>query len=66
MDTLIGRKVDVYSVNGIRYGGVVLRIQDKGDFGELFELGSATDPSYRRLVYVVDRATQVHHRFEEL
>lgn len=58
-DPLIGREVEIHSVSGIPYHGVVVRIEDRGDLGELFELGSVTDPSYHRLVYVVDRPAQI-------
>lgn len=60
-DPLIGVAVEVFSVNGIRYQGIVMSIRDRGEMGELFELGSHEDPSYHRLVYVTDRLVQVHH-----
>lgn len=59
-DPLIGRAVEVFSVNGIRYQGIVVTIRDREDMGELFELGSHEDPTYHRLVYVTDRLVQVH------
>jgi hypothetical protein len=59
---LLGCSVEIKSMNGIAYTGVVNSIRDGGELGELFELGSAQDPNYRRLVYVVDRLTQIRHR----
>jgi hypothetical protein len=59
-EPLIGRTVEIFSVNGIRYDGIVMAIRDRGEMGELFELGSHEDPTYHRLVYVTDRLVQVH------
>ena len=58
-DPLLGRAVEIFSVNGIRYEGVVMSIRDRGEMGELFELGSHDDPTYHRLVYVTDRLVQI-------
>jgi hypothetical protein len=58
-DPLLGRAVEIFSVNGMRYEGVVMAIRDRGELGELFELGSHDDPSYHRLVYVTDRLVQI-------
>jgi hypothetical protein len=58
-DPLLGRRVEIGSVAGIRYRGVVRSIRDAGELGELFELGSDQDASYQRFVYVVDRLVQV-------
>jgi hypothetical protein len=60
-DPLLGVTAEIFSVNGIRYEGVILAIRDRGELGELFELGSHEDPAYHRLVYVTDRLVQVHH-----
>jgi hypothetical protein len=57
-DPLLGRRVEVRSVAGIAYYGVVRAIRRSGGLGELFELGS-DDAGYQRLVYVRDRADQV-------
>lgn len=61
IDSLIGSDVEICSISGIAYRGVVNSIRDKEDLGELFELASAHDPTYRRLVYVVDRCAQIRH-----
>jgi hypothetical protein len=60
-DPMLGRHVEIRSVNGMAYSGVVDTIRDGGELGELFELGSRQDPRYRRLVYVVDRLVQIRH-----
>lgn len=56
---MIGRAVEIRSNGGIVYQGVVTAIRDGGELGELFELGSRTNPGYRRLVFVNDRVTQI-------
>ena len=58
-DPLIGRSVEIRSTSGIPYTGVIDTIRDRGELGELFELRSAWDSRHRRLVYVVDRLTQI-------
>ena len=60
-DPLVGRAVEITSMNGIAYTGVVGTIGDRGELGELFELRSPQDPRYRRLVYVVDRLRQIRY-----
>ena len=60
-DPLIGCSVEVQSMSGMVYTGVVDAIRDRGELGELFELGSREDERYRRLVYVVDRLVQIRH-----
>lgn len=59
-DPMIGRAAEIISVNGVRYQGIVIAIRDRGEAGELFELGSHESPAYRRLVFVTDRRAQVH------
>jgi hypothetical protein len=58
-DLILGRAVQIRSNAGIVYRGIVRAIRDGDELGELFELGSAEDRDYRRLVYVTDRAAQV-------
>jgi hypothetical protein len=60
-DPLLGCDVEIHSVNGIAYRGRVIGIRNHAELGDLFELGSEHDPSYRRLVYVVDRPVQIRH-----
>jgi hypothetical protein len=58
-EPVIGRSVEIRSGAGIVYCGVVRSIEHYGDDGELFELGSAEDDRYQRLVFVTDRALQI-------
>lgn len=60
-DPLIGRYVEIRSINGMPYRGVINTIRNQGELGELFELGSPQNPTYQRLVYVVDRPVQIRH-----
>jgi hypothetical protein len=50
---LTGRDVIIRSIAGIEYRGVVRQIQ-AFEGGEMFELGSITNPDYQRFVLVVD------------
>lgn len=59
LDPLLGRPVSVTSVGGIEYSGIVKEVHDRGADGELFVLGSESDPDYQRLVFVLDRQAQV-------
>ena len=63
-EPMLGRAVEIRSNGGIVYRGVVRAVRDAGVFGDLFELTSADDPSYRRLVFVNDRRAQI--RFHPL
>lgn len=56
---MIGRHVEIMSTGGIVYRGIVRNITNADEVGELFELARWDDPTYRRLVYVVDRTAQV-------
>ena len=56
---MIGRHVEITSSGGILYRGIVHSIHGVDEQGELFELARWDDPTYRRLVYVVDRGAQV-------
>lgn len=58
-DQMIGHSVEIHSMAGIAYRGVVRSIRADNALGELFELGSADDASYQRLVYVTDRRAQI-------
>lgn len=58
-DELIGREVEIHSIGGIPYHGVVRLVRPAGELGELVELGSAEHPGYRRYVHVVDRLAQI-------
>lgn len=58
-DPILGRAVEIRSSGGIVYRGIVRAIRDDQELGELFELGSAEDRDYQRLVYVTDRVAQV-------
>jgi hypothetical protein len=58
-DSILGRAVEIRSVAGIVYSGIVRSVRPDGEFGELFELGSARSADYRRLVYVADRLAQI-------
>lgn len=60
-DFLIGKHVEIRSVAGISYTGVVRAIAPDEGLGEIFELGSPTNPAYQRFVHVVDRAVQIRH-----
>ena len=58
-DPMIGRNVEIRSVAGILYRGIVRSIRPDEELGELFELASARTADYRRLVYVTDRLAQI-------
>ena len=58
-DSILGRAVEIRSVAGIVYSGIVRSVRPDGELGELFELGSARSADYRRLVYVADRLAQI-------
>ena len=55
---MLGRVVEIHSVAGMVYDGVVRSIRPADELGELFELGSDSNPHYQRLIHVVDRAVQ--------
>jgi hypothetical protein len=59
-DPILGCVVEICSSAGIVYRGIVRTIWQKGEFGELFELGCDDDTTYRRLVFVTDRRTQIY------
>ena len=50
--------MEIRSEDGVVYRGVVQSIADHV-LGELFSLGSETDPAYQRMVIVTDRAAQI-------
>lgn len=56
---MIGRSVEIRSIAGIAYHGIVRAIRDGGELGELFEIGSEENSEYRRLVFVTDRQAQI-------
>jgi hypothetical protein len=58
-DPIIGCLVEIRSVAGIAYRGEVRSIRPDKGLGEIFELGSAVQADYQRLVHVVDRAVQI-------
>ena len=58
-DPILGCLVEIRSLAGIAYRGVVRSIRPGDEFGELFVLGSDENAEYQRLVYVVDRAVQI-------
>ena len=58
-DSMKGRSVEIRSTGGMVYCGVVRSIRHTGGSGELFELGSAENPEYQRLVHVTDRRAQI-------
>ena len=51
---MIGRSVEVRSVAGILYSGIVRSIRPDEGLGEVFELGKIDNPEYQRFVHVVD------------
>lgn len=59
-DILVGKQVEIRSVAGIHYAGVIRAITPDEGLGEIFELGSSTNPDYQRFVHVVDRLVQIH------
>jgi hypothetical protein len=63
---MLGREVEITSTAGIVYRGIVRAIRDGGELGELFELGSAQDAAYQRLVYVSDRRAQIRPRIGDV
>jgi hypothetical protein len=58
-DAILGRAVEIRSVAGIVYSGIVKSVRPDGELGELFELSSERSAEYRRLVYVADRLAQI-------
>jgi hypothetical protein len=58
-DPIIGCLVEIRSVAGIAYRGVVRSIRPDKGLGEIFELGSEVRADYQRLVHVVDRSVQI-------
>jgi hypothetical protein len=58
-DPVLGCLVEIRSIAGIVYRGVVRSIGPDKGLGEIFELGSAVQAEYQRFVHVVDRAVQV-------
>jgi hypothetical protein len=56
---MLGELVEIRSVAGIAYSGVVRSIRPADELGELFELGSDSNPEYQRFIHVVDRAVQI-------
>jgi hypothetical protein len=58
-DPLLGCPVEIRSVAGIVYRGVVRAIRGADELGELFELGSDSNAQFQRFIHVVDRAVQV-------
>jgi hypothetical protein len=59
VDAMLGRSVEIRSVAGIDYAGVVRSIRAVDELGEIFELGSDEDALYQRFVHVVDRLVQI-------
>ena len=58
-DPMLGVMVEIRSVAGIAYYGVVRSVRDAGELGEIFELGSETNEQYQRFIHVVDRLVQI-------
>jgi hypothetical protein len=58
-DPILGCLVEIRSITGIVYRGVVRSIGPDTGLGEIFELVSAVQADYQRLVHVVDRAVQI-------
>lgn len=58
-DPMLGRRVEIRSLGGIVYDGVIRSIRDAGDFGEIFELGSEINEHYQRFIHVTDRLVQI-------
>jgi hypothetical protein len=58
-DSILGRAVEIRSVAGIVYSGIVKSVRPDEELGELFELSSERSAEYRRLVYVADRLAQI-------
>jgi hypothetical protein len=58
-DPCLGSHVEIHSMAGIAYSGVVRSIHPADELGELFELGSNSNPEYQRFIHVVDRAVQI-------
>jgi hypothetical protein len=64
-DPLLGHLLEVRSIAGIVYRGVVRSIRPADDLGELFELGSDTNAEYQRYIHVVDRVVQIREIRQE-
>jgi hypothetical protein len=58
-DPMLGRLVEIRSLAGIVYDGVIRSIRDAGELGEIFELGSDTNARYQRFIHVKDRLVQI-------
>jgi hypothetical protein len=58
-DPLLGRLVEIHSVAGILYEGLIRSIRQVEDVGEIFELGSDANADYQRFIHVVDRLVQI-------
>jgi hypothetical protein len=58
-DPMLGRLVEIRSVAGIVYQGVIRSIRPVEGLGEVFELGSDKNTAYQRFVHVVDRLVQI-------
>jgi hypothetical protein len=58
-DPLLGCSVEIRSIAGIAYRGIIRSISPDKELGEIFELRSAEHAEYQRFVHVVDRAVQI-------
>ena len=58
-DPILGCSVEIRSIAGIIYQGVVRAVGPDKGLGEIFDLGSAARADYQRFVHVVDRAVQI-------